>query len=357
MAHRYDIAVFIGRFSPPHKGHLEVIKEGLEQAKYVILLVGSANAPRSHRTPFTFAERSNMLYHSIPGHDRDRVMIYPLEDSAYNDARWVNSVQTQVMAAAWKAGYTSIPKIALIGHSKDSSSYYLNMFPQWGDHIEVPNYLNINSTQIRNTYFSNIVDMWLKDCDGHKIGDLPQDKVVPSAVKEFLEKFVQTAEYKNILNEYEFVKKYRASWASAPYAPMFVTVDAIVVQSGHVLLVRRRAAPGKGLWAMPGGFLNQDERIEDAVFRELVEETGIKIPVKVLRGNVKARNVFDDPNRSSRGRTITHAYLIEMPNGPLPRVKGQDDADKARWVPISELKRSDFFEDHLDIIISMLARI
>ena len=358
MAHNYDIALFIGRFSPPHRGHLEVIKEGLSQAKHVVLLVGSANAPRSHRNPFTFDERKIMLYHSIPGHDRDRVLIYPLEDSTYNDAKWVGSVQTQVMAAAWKAGYTTPPRIALIGHSKDSSSYYLKMFPQWGDHIEVPNYQNISSTQIRNAYFSNICDMWLNDCDGHKIGDLPQDKVVPSAVREFLEKFSKTVDYKNILNEYEFVKKYKLSWAAAPYAVTFVTVDSVVVQSGHILLVRRKSAPGKGLLALPGGFLNQDEFIQDAMIRELREETCIKVPEPVLRGSIVARDVFDDPNRSSRGRTITHAFLIKLADDiRLPKVKGSDDADKAKWVPISKLKREDFFEDHLDIIISMLGRI
>lgn len=357
MATKFDLAVFIGRFSPAHNGHLAVIHEGLKQANHMLILIGSSNAPRSHRTPFTFAERKEMLYHSIPDTLRDRVLIYPLEDAAYNDAKWVNSVQLQVTVAGVEAGYNTQPKVALIGHSKDSSSYYLKMFPQWGDHIEVPNYRNLNSTQIRNTYFSNIVDMWLTDCDGHKIGDLPQDQIVPTAVKDFLSEFAKTTDYKAIVDEYEFVSKYKASWATAPYAPIFVTTDAIIVQSGHVLLVRRRAVPGKGLWAMPGGFLNQNERIEDAVFRELVEETGIKVPEKVLRGNIRAKDVFDDPNRSSRGRTITHAFLVVLPNGPLPRVKGQDDADKAKWVPISELSRESFFEDHYDILINLLSRI
>jgi bifunctional NMN adenylyltransferase/nudix hydrolase len=108
---------------------------------------------------------------------------------------------------------------------------------------------------------------------------------------------------------------------------------------------------------MPGGFLNVGERIRDAVIRELREETGIKVPDKVLRGSIVAQDVFDDPNRSARGRTITHAFLIKLEDGPLPRIKGMDDADKAWWEPIANLKREDFFEDHLDIIISMLGRI
>jgi bifunctional NMN adenylyltransferase/nudix hydrolase len=137
-----------------------------------------------------------------------------------------------------------------------------------------------------------------------------------------------------------------------------VTVDAIVVQSGHVLLVKRGAMPGKGLWAMPGGFINHDERINDAVIRELREETGIKIPDKVLKGCIVEKDVFDDPNRSSRGRTITHAFLIHLsPDISLPKVKGGDDAAKAKWVPISNLKQEDFFEDHYHVLQNMIGRI
>jgi len=356
MAHKYNMAVFICRAQPFHLGHLSVITEGLEQADHLVVLVGSAGAPRSHRNPFTFDERSGMILNSIPSHLRHRVKIKPLEDAAYNDTKWVHDVQTQVMRAEWEFGYTSMPTVALIGHSKDASSYYLKMFPQWNS-IEVANFRELDSTRIRNAFFSNIGHMWIGDADGHKPGDLDRDAIITVSVREFLLEFLDTAAYKLIRDEYEFIAKYRASWAVAPYAPTFVTGDAIVVQSGHVLIVRRGAMPGKGLWAMPGGFINANERIRDAVIRELREETGIKVPDKVLRGSIVAQDVFDDPNRSARGRTITHAFLFKLEDGDLPRVKGQDDADKAKWVAIADLKRSDFFEDHLDIIMNMIARI
>jgi len=129
-------------------------------------------------------------------------------------------------------------------------------------------------------------------------------------------------------------------------------VDAVVIQSGHVLMIRRRSEPGKGLWALPGGFLNAntDRSVLEACIRELREETGIKVPAPVLKGNVKRNKVFDAIDRSARGRTITHAFHIELPDGELPRVKGQDDADKAKWVPISAVKSEDCFEDHWEII-------
>ena len=347
FAMKYDIAVFIGRFQPFHLGHLEVVLTALENAKYLTILVGSATSPRSHRNPWTFEERMRLVHDSIPGHLRNRVKIKPLEDAAYNDSRWIYNVQSSVERSAWEFGFLNMPNVALIGHSKDQSSYYLKLFPQW-ESIEVSNHKGLDSTRIRGFYFftpeiEQVVDY---------------TDMVPAPVVTWLTEFKKTKDYSYILNEYDHIRTYKKAWEAAPYPPVFVTVDAVVVQSGHVLLVRRRAAPGKGLWAMPGGFINQQERIEDAVIRELREETGIKVPDPVLRGSIVARDVFDDPNRSARGRTITHAFLFKLKDDTsLPRVKGMDDADKARWIPIIDLKRENFFEDHIDIINNLIGRI
>ena len=157
----------------------------------------------------------------------------------------------------------------------------------------------------------------------------------------------------------EVIELLRTKYRVAPYEAVFMTTDAVVVQSGHILLVRRRAEPGKGLYAMPGGFLNPSERIKDGVIRELREETKIKVPDPVLRGSIKAREVYDKPDRSLRGRTITHAYLIELQPGELPKVKGSDDAEKAKWVPISVFEKMEdqMFEDHYHIIKDMLGKL
>ncbi|MBN6741873.1 NUDIX domain-containing protein, partial [Acidithiobacillus sp. MC6.1] len=154
-----------------------------------------------------------------------------------------------------------------------------------------------------------------------------------------------------LVDEYAFLKNYHQQFASYPYPPVFVTVDAVVIHSGHILLVERKAEPGKGLLALPGGFLDQRERIEDGMLRELKEETNIKVPVPVLRGSIRASRVFDTPERSQRGRTITHAFHIEFPSGELPRIKGGDDAVKAIWLPLSAFYALDgaMYEDHWHI--------
>jgi len=167
-----------------------------------------------------------------------------------------------------------------------------------------------------------------------------------------LDAFRNSAAYPALVEEFRFVEDYRRGWDDAPYPPTFVTVDAVVVHSGHILLVKRGAQPGKGLWALPGGFVRHHESIPDAVLRELREETRIKIPAPVLRGSIKAREVFDLPERSLRGRTITHAYYFEFPAGELPVVKGGDDAQKARWFPLAEFRHMEdqLYEDHFYIV-------
>ena len=335
MNKHHDVAVFIGRFQPFHNGHIDVIEQALEKADNVLVLVGSADAPRSPRNPWTYQERYRMITQSV---DDLRVRVMPLQDASYNDAEWVASVQRAV------EGWEHVERVALVGHSKDHTSYYLNMFPQW-DSINVPNYKGINSTDIRAAYFS----------------DYPHDYIVsrscPPAVTRFLDDFHETQTYANLHHEVEFINKYKASWATAPYPPIFVTTDAVVVQSGHVLVVERKAMPGAGLLAMPGGFLGQNERIIDGTIRELVEETRIKVPEKVLRGSIVNTHVFDDPNRSTRGRTITHASLIKLQDGPLPKVRGGDDAAKAFWLPLNRLDIGRFNEDHYHVINYMIGRL
>ena len=364
----YDLLVFIGRFQFPHQGHLEVIKQALSHAKRVLILIGSANAPRSHRNPFTYQERADMLRMIVDLEQRGRIYTRPLEDSAYNDEQWLLNAQRQVQYCCVEIeseGPTDqVETIGLIGHAKDHTSYYLKLFPQWGS-VPVENFLGLSATPMREEFFSARCDAWM--------GDASQDKTVPDGVLDFLKKFRTAAEYEEIRAEYEFVQKYREQWKDSPYPPTFVTVDACVVQSGHVLLVKRKEAPGKGLWALPGGFINQKETVVDAMLRELREETKIAVPAPVLKGSIVTSHVFDDPNRSARGRTITHAFLIHLkPEETLPKIKrrrpdadpmglpvveGSDDAEKAQWWPLSHINRSLLHEDHYDILNHLAAQI
>jgi len=342
MTKQYDLVIFIGRFQPVHIGHVAVIESARKVADNVVVLVGSAGQPRTSKNPWTYDDRAGMIAEVFP-QPSSRVYTYPLSDAPYSDQQWAIGVQEAVE----KAVNVLVPvyqqkkaKIALIGHTKDESSFYLKMFPQW-DLIEHELNEVVNATDIRKLMFEEVSDKFIAG-------------VLPQPVQDIIQVFRATESYAILKREYEMIKKYHKAWAAAPYPPTFVTVDAIVVQSGHVLLIQRDAAPGEGLWAMPGGFLDQKERIIDGVIRELREETKLKVPTPVLKGSIVKEHVFDKPDRSLRGRTITHAYLIELPPGVLPQVKGSDDARTAKWVPISDIKEEEMFEDHYAIIRYML---
>jgi bifunctional NMN adenylyltransferase/nudix hydrolase len=184
----------------------------------------------------------------------------------------------------------------------------------------------------------------------------------PSTI-HFLHEFRKTENYHQLMREKRYIEDYQKQFSGLAYAPTFVTADAVVFQSGYVLLVKRKAEPGKGLLALPGGFLNAstDESLEDAAIRELYEETSINLPEKVLRKNIKNVKVFDAISRSARGRTITHAYNIVLDDGEwnLPKIKGGDDAEEVGtdWYPINNLDRSELFEDHYDIIKFFIGKI
>ena len=357
MKKKYDLAVFIGRFQPFHLGHMAVINEALSLATKVAIIVGSANSSRSHRNPFTYEERVEMIRNSFP-EDSSRLFFASVEDTIYNDELWIKNVQAAVLKCRQEAygGFFPMARTTLIGHSKDHTSFYLKLFPQW-ESESVKDYKGFSSTMIRESYFSDSWDKhrMIRDADyfSHDA-----TRFMPPAVVDFLIQFSTTEEYQTIKGDFEFVKKYKRQWEQSPFPPMFVTVDAVTVQSGHILLVKRGARPGLGQWAIPGGFLNQEEKIIDGALRELKEETKIKVPLAVLRGNIVEREVFDDPNRSSRGRTITHAFLIHLPpDEELPKIKGSDDAAEAKWIPLSEVRRDMMYEDHYDIILHLTSKL
>ncbi|WP_435949708.1 bifunctional nicotinamide-nucleotide adenylyltransferase/Nudix hydroxylase [Psychrobacter sp. DM8] len=332
----YKYLVFIGRFQPFHCGHKAVVDEALKRANNVIMLIGSANLPRSLRNPFSVSERTAMIKGAYSDKDAARIHCVALDDALYNDTRWLKYVQAGVRSVTHDLN----ADIGLIGHSKDSSSYYLSLFPNWAS-VSVPNYHNLSATPIRDSYL---------------MGAMPTPERTPDATRGVLSQFKNTAEYERLHEEAGFIDKYKKQWESAPYPPTFMTADALVVQSGHILLVERRSMPGRGLWALPGGFLNPKETLFDACIRELREETRLKVPEPVLRGSFHSQHTFDDPYRSARGRTITQAFYLQLKNDAkgLPKVKGSDDAAAAFWLPLAELDAQMMFEDHYAIITKMV---
>ncbi len=347
-----DFGVFIGRFQPLHSGHEHVIRQALDQVQRLIVLVGSANVARDPRNPFTFEERATML-RSVFAYEvaEGRLIIASLDDNPYSDADWVAAVQARVNAIVLEAGNgggfrangIGDFRIALAGYDKDASSYYLGLFPAWDSIRLASPHGTFSAADVRRRYFQ-------------RIPDAPA-AILPAGVARWLEAFALTDSFRDLLAEAEYLADYPRQWGQGP----FITADAVVIQAAHILLVERGQLPGKGLLALPGGFVGAGERIRDAAIRELREETAIADSAGALApaqlGSLiddSRTGVFDAPGRSLRGRIITHAFLFRLPDQcPLFSVQGGDDAARARWHPLGDLTPAMLFEDHWAIIAQM----
>ncbi len=344
---KYDYAVVIGRFQPIHKGHQYLLQHALDIADEVIVLCGSANQPRTIKNPWTVEERNRMISLAFPD-DFNRMKIRGIEDY-YTTQQWTLAVQKNVDSIIFN-GFRDSPSVCLIGHKKDSETEeYLDMFPQYS-YLEVKREGPIDATDLREMYFHYHDELFQKAIKG----------VICDPVKKFLVAWRGTKEYNALQEEWNAILNGKALWKFAPYEPKFITSDAVVIESGHILLIQRGEYPGKGQWALPGGHLDpEDINLKECAIRELREETKLKVPTKVLRGSIISEKVFDEKDRDPRGRYVTHAFyfsLASCPTGGLTPVKGSDDAVKAKWFPLVQLEimRDQLFLDHYIIIKTML---
>ncbi|KAF0811599.1 Bifunctional NMN adenylyltransferase/Nudix hydrolase [Andreprevotia sp. IGB-42] len=331
-----DTLVYIGRFQPFHNGHLAMLQQALSLAGKVVLVLGSAGAARSSKNPFSFDERKAMITAALAAWDASRVadIRFVGVRDYYDGQRWVAAVQQAVAAVV-----PAVASVGLFGHFKDASSSYLGDFPAW-PLVHQASFGQLNAADLRRQWF---------EVGGDTAAIATQ---LPAALVSFLQQFAGSTAFADLQAEYRYLQHYRQVWSAAPYPPVFVTVDAVVHCCGHVLLIRRAGQPGRGNWALPGGFLDQHERVFDAAVRELNEETRLDVTPAALRSACADQALFDHPDRSLRGRTLSHAFYFKLPLAQLPAITAADDAASAQWMPVQQLvaMESTLFEDHLMIL-------
>lgn len=371
-----QFAVVIGRFAPVHNEHINCIFH--EAAKYekVLVLLGSAYRALTPKNPFMPYSRERMIRYSLEEagiHVSDEKFTFvPLKDYLYSDNRWMLQVQ-KIVDNFQSSITTSTPlewEPVLIGVNKDDSSYYLKLFPQWKTKVTKPE-RDVSSTQIREAMFEGR----LEDVR-HLISPLTYNYIKDNWMK-YSNFTVLQKEYfarQKARSKLFFVDKngnlaldQNGKPKPCPYEPTAYCTDNVVTWRGHILLIRRRSEPGKGLWALPGGHLNPNEWVKEGAIRELQEEThiyffknGIDKEIRRLYLSsdwCKSSRQFDFPGRSELGRKITTAFHWVIPDEFEVSVQADDDADRAQWFSFYQvLEKMDYeiFEDHQQIIAQMI---
>ena len=305
--------IFIGRFQPVHQGHIHAIGIAASQVDKLYILVGSANACRSIKNPWTYKERVDMLRSKLWSNHITVAEFIPVNDYPYNDTQWIAEVRA--IAEHYNMGAPT-----LFGHMKEGNAY-LKWFPDW-KFKDIEAQYAVHATAIRQRMYET------------------DDPELPRTVKD----------------DFKYYENEAARFANYPFPETlnFNCADAVIECQGHVLLIRRKFAPGAGAWALPGGFKNRGESFLDCAVRELQEETNIRVPEKVLRGSIVKTQLFDSPTRSfgiPRNTLAVYFRVSPNPDGSLPRANGADDAAECKWIPLTDaLNRYELYDDHASII-------
>jgi bifunctional NMN adenylyltransferase/nudix hydrolase len=181
---KYNYLIYIGRFQPFHNGHKYIIEEGLKISNNIIIFCGSSNQTRTLKNPFTYTERRKCILNSFSKLYRNKIHIKSLDDCE-NDIEWIKRVEKIVEN-------TPENRVALIGHTKDNSCYYLKLFEKW-KYFEIKNFADIDATYIRNVIFNTN--------DKYQIENTIK-KLVPPEVLKFILDFLDTKLYLDLKDLY-----------------------------------------------------------------------------------------------------------------------------------------------------------
>lgn len=143
-----------------------------------------------------------------------------------------------------------------------------------------------------------------------------------------------------ILSDFEEMKERHGD---KQYKNPSLTVDGIITDEDRILLIKRRNPPFQGRYALPGGFVEYGETVEEAVVREIEEETGLRTAIDRLVG------VYSDPERDPRGHMISVVFDLEVKAG---KPTGGSDAESASYLELNDLPKLAF--DHSRIISDYL---
>ncbi len=345
------LTVIIGRFQPFHRGHRKLFEHASSISKDALVLIGSAFRPRTSRYAFTWNERANFIQTALKSAGIDlNVTCLPLVDTLYDDSTWAGNVRTAIDLHL--RNHVIDPertKIVLVGNDEIEGSKYLNAFPEYETLIveaATSKGVTLNAAELRDSIF---LDKFEREelCQIYGTAEIYQLMAWMENNSDAVQKIRDDAEYcKN-----QRVRMLRSSKGYGHEIPMNCA-EAIVTHSGHILLVERDDM--NGILSLPGLPLDRETAM-DAAMRALEEQTQLQVPQDILTNATTGRMVFDHLERSDRGWLRTEAFHFELEETQYqPKITAGVGMKSAKWLPINQLTPDVLFEDHFDIIQSMI---
>lgn len=333
----FALAACLSEYQLPDRAQVAQIRSALARAPRAIVFIDWSRQAPSPAHPFDWETRARRLRESLPQDDRERVAFTPLRQH-YDPVRTLRAVATGVRQA--------------LAHPQERVWWQLPEPLRDGMAEPLPGPVDWEGGDA--TAAARLDALYAAADPAAALAAL-QPQLAPATGAQ-LHAWIASPAFERLRAEWRLMAGEQQAWSVAPYPVVLVTVDAVVLAGGHVLLVRRGRPPGQGLQALPGGFLDPRETVLQSALRELAEETGLPLAPHAVARQLRGVKVFDHPQRSQRGRIVTHAHHFDLGPSAPPPVQGGDDAAAAHWVPVAELAALEarFHDDHFHILDAFL---
>jgi bifunctional NMN adenylyltransferase/nudix hydrolase len=330
------------------------LRHALSRAERVVVFLDGANMARSsHKFPFTVAERKEMLAVLF----KDAVasgglLTVAADHNPYDEAAVAQALGNEVAGIAARFGiprHGEAFRVAERGDRPSPASLAAFGPPRAPAAAELSPPAPPPPATLRDYLLTG------------------EAAAADPRLSDWLEAFAGTQDHAWLRQEAEFCVDYAKQWPLPEGEICFRTADSVSLCAGKVLMVVRGAMPGKGLWALPGGFINKGEKPSAAARRERGEETG-----DVADDDCLGTRLYAAQGRDPRGVIETYASVFDMAPLPpqttengegatadedgRPLVEGRDDARSAEWKWPGDLEPHTVFGDHGLIIEDMVMR-
>ncbi|APJ04127.1 NUDIX domain-containing protein [Silvanigrella aquatica] len=328
--YRFEVSVVIGRFQPFHNGHLKTLQFAMAKSKKIIIILGGYMLSAGVRGPWSAEERTTLIRSCFSPNQLKRISFVYVRDRLYDEKMWIDNVKGEVSKIMGDE-----KSVALIGHEKDSSSYYLRVFPEW-EFLETGNYDGINATDIRNIYFLSR--------DYNKAYNF-----VPKIISLWLKKYRKTEHFRKLKSMYSYVHKISKNQENnLPHN----VANAVVFCMGYVLLVKAKDPLRKGFYSLPEYIIKDNDNRNDCALRAIENESKFNFTAEKLELNFKLQHIFDYADRFPICKQKSFSKCYQLNLNSLPAVAKGKNIEKVEWVLINDvyLREDQMYADHYQII-------